>query len=550
MYLHFITLQRQVQDLARQFKGARLSRIYTSRKNELTLVLERENGRFYHVLLSAGPVYPFILVRDPRRRGKNTTDLLPALQNSIIEEMKMADSDRIIHIEFRNSPYSLWLQFFRNHTNFFAADENLKIVDAFKNTSKHKGKVYRNEKQDFVDIENISAQEFKDIIRAQPDAALKQMLRKRFLHVSPLLIREAAFRAELKADCAVSDLTDAELQQLHQVFSLLLQQCRDDKPRVYLEEDSPAFFTLTAFRLFESLPCKIFENINDALAWFIFNRSRSESLRQKKQRINETLDRKISQLEQVIRHLNAIPPESDRRAYFQKVGELLLSQPHSIKKGAEKIQLTDYFDTAQKTLQVRVDPKQTVAENAEIYFQKAKRAVAGQRQRLQRQKDLQNQAAALKKYREQIQSTEQFRDLEKMEKELQQIHVLQTDTDKMESVYRPFKQYFFKNWEIWVGKNARSNDEMTFCSAHKEDLWLHAQGAAGSHVVVRCRNRSADPPRNIIEHAARLAARNSAAKHSSYVPVMVTRVKYVRKPRGSAPGAVVPSREKTIFVEI
>jgi predicted ribosome quality control (RQC) complex YloA/Tae2 family protein len=78
---------------------------------------------------------------------------------------------------------------------------------------------------------------------------------------------------------------------------------------------------------------------------------------------------------------------------------------------------------------------------------------------------------------------------------------------------------------------------------------LHAQGVPGSHVIIRKHQKNSHVSNDVIEYAARLAASNSRAKHSSYVPVIVTSVKYVRKPKGSPPGTVVPQRTRTIFVE-
>ncbi len=72
---------------------------------------------------------------------------------------------------------------------------------------------------------------------------------------------------------------------------------------------------------------------------------------------------------------------------------------------------------------------------------------------------------------------------------------------------------------------------------------------SGSHVIIRKASRQQDPPRSVLEYAAQLAASFSQARHSSYVPVMYTRVKYVRKPRGSEPGVVIPERTKSIFAE-
>jgi predicted ribosome quality control (RQC) complex YloA/Tae2 family protein len=101
--------------------------------------------------------------------------------------------------------------------------------------------------------------------------------------------------------------------------------------------------------------------------------------------------------------------------------------------------------------------------------------------------------------------------------------------------------------EIWVGRGAASNDELTFRAAAPDDVWLHARDAAGAHVVLRWR-RPEPPPARDLEEAALLAAWHSRARGSALVPVDWTRRKYVRKPRGGAPGLVVVQRCKTVMV--
>ncbi|HEX5408858.1 MAG TPA: NFACT RNA binding domain-containing protein [Gemmatimonadaceae bacterium] len=100
--------------------------------------------------------------------------------------------------------------------------------------------------------------------------------------------------------------------------------------------------------------------------------------------------------------------------------------------------------------------------------------------------------------------------------------------------------------DIWVGRGAASNDELTFHAAAPEDVWLHARDNAGAHVVLRWQHHDAPPERDLGE-AAMLAAWHSKSRGSAVVPVDWTRRKYVRKPRGAAPGLVVVQRCRTVF---
>jgi len=112
----------------------------------------------------------------------------------------------------------------------------------------------------------------------------------------------------------------------------------------------------------------------------------------------------------------------------------------------------------------------------------------------------------------------------------------------------PFRTYRSSGGlDIWVGRGAASNDELTFHAAGPDEIWLHARDNAGAHVVLRWTHDDAPPERDLRE-AAMLAAWHSKSRGSALVPVDWTRRKYVRKPRGGAPGLVVVQRCRTVFV--
>ncbi len=100
-----------------------------------------------------------------------------------------------------------------------------------------------------------------------------------------------------------------------------------------------------------------------------------------------------------------------------------------------------------------------------------------------------------------------------------------------------------------VGRSAADNDALTLKHAGPNDLWLHVRGRKGSHVVVPM-GRGEDPTPDVLVDAAHLAVHFSQARGEDDVEVTYTRRKYVRKPRGVAPGAVSVTREKTLMLRL
>ena len=109
---------------------------------------------------------------------------------------------------------------------------------------------------------------------------------------------------------------------------------------------------------------------------------------------------------------------------------------------------------------------------------------------------------------------------------------------------RPYRYQSDDGIEILVGKNAAQNDRITL-GAKPEELWLHAKDMPGSHVII-C--REGEIPQTTMKQAALLAAWYSKGQRSSMVPVDYTLRKYVKKPSGAAPGRVIYTHQKTVYV--
>lgn len=103
-------------------------------------------------------------------------------------------------------------------------------------------------------------------------------------------------------------------------------------------------------------------------------------------------------------------------------------------------------------------------------------------------------------------------------------------------------------YEAWVARSAADGDALTLRHSRPFDLWLHARGVAGAHVLLRLRGRTDVPPKAVVERAAGLAAGASKARTSALVPVTVTPRKWVRKRKGDLPGQVVVEREEVLIV--
>jgi predicted ribosome quality control (RQC) complex YloA/Tae2 family protein len=102
---------------------------------------------------------------------------------------------------------------------------------------------------------------------------------------------------------------------------------------------------------------------------------------------------------------------------------------------------------------------------------------------------------------------------------------------------------------ILVGRGAADNDDLTFHVARPRDLWLHARGIEGAHVIVPL-DKGKEPSAEALVDAAHLAAHFSGHRAEATVEIDYAPRGRVRKPRRSPPGLVVVDRAKALLVRI
>lgn len=549
MELHYLTLKRQADYLSTHLLEGVIEDSYSQKKNEQMVVIKSATGKMLELILSADPLLPFIILRPAQKRARLSTNVMPDLIGKTITQITISDMDRILSFAFAATDEILKCQFFRHRTNFFLVDRNNRIKNVFKHQKKYLNTTFQIAESKKIDPLKISSEELFNTFEVFSALPFNQFLKKNVLYITPLVLQEMSIRTQLNIDVFIEDVNRSKLDLFLSELQGFIQHCSADPPRVYLDNNHPVCFALSELQTYRNYSCQIFETINDALIFYIFNRLKSERQQKQLERIQTLIDKKLRQLEEFIGQLSQLPDEQSERKNLQKMGELLLAHLNMIPARAESVEIPDLFDLQQKPIRISLDSTLSPQENAERYFQKAREVSEKIRKRKEKLKFLQQQKTQIVHMKEAIVQQPDMKNLQRIEQKLLELHFMQTDEEKMREIYRPYRQYLYENWEIWVGKNARDNDQMTFKFAHKEDFWLHAQGVGGSHVIIRKASHQEDPPRSVLEYAARLAATHSQARHSTYVPVMYTRVKYVRKPRGSDPGVVLPERVKSIFVE-
>ena len=284
-----------------------------------------------------------------------------------------------------------------------------------------------------------------------------------------------------------------------------------------------------------------------------------------------TLQKAIKKGQRQIRALETDLEKAERYREYHRYGELLKAKLPELKRGQEQTTVIDYYDPAMPELVIPLDSSRDPAWNMEDYFRKHRKYLSAQEHLRPRLESAVIEVEQLKKELEELKKNE-FEDLvgislssrpdskgsaatlpTKPKKiKIKKPALPETEGQKKRATVRakPYREFeSFDGIPILVGKSAKDNDALTLKVAKPDDLWLHARGTPGSHVVVRL-EKGVQVPHETLRDAAALALWYSDLRKSGKGEVIYTYRKFVKKGKGLKPGAVMVEREKSLWLEV
>ncbi len=203
---------------------------------------------------------------------------------------------------------------------------------------------------------------------------------------------------------------------------------------------------------------------------------------------------------------------------------------------------------------IPLDPARTPVENMNRYFRLFKKAKGAMEIVRKRKREVAESVYYLESLEAQLAAAATREELAAVRQELSASYAPRTPghrkrkrPDAPRPVVPQVERVEFSGFAILVGKNNVGNDRIVRELADPDDLWLHAQGIPGSHVLVK-RPPGKAVPEVVLEEAARLAVLHSKAKGSGNVPVFLAEARHVSKFKGARPGLVRIAKYQTINV--
>ena len=364
--------------------------------------------------------------------------------------------------------------------------------------------------------------------------------------LSPLVCREAALFAAGDEAVRVENLEISTVAE--KLCAFFAENLQNPQPWYYAQGDGfPKQFAFCPIREYGA--CQKAPSFTALLDSYYIVRDRRDAMRQKSQALRKTVSNLCQRIQRKLLIQEKELEATFDRERLRQLGDIVTANIHRIIKGSTTLEAEDFYDEEMKTIQIPISPILSPQQNAAKFYKDYTRMKNAEKE-LTKQMELgQQELKYLQSVLDELNRAQTEPELEEIRQELSVGGYVRLDAARKRMKQQRLSPMRFEStdgYPIYVGRNNRQNDELTFKLARKDDIWLHAQKVHGSHVIISC--GGVKPPDDTVTQAAQLAAYYSESTGGQNIPVDVTPVKQVKKLSGAKPGMVIYHTYNTVIV--
>lgn len=572
MALDGIILRHIAEEIETVAIGAKVNQVNQPNRDELFISLHTSEGN-KRLLISARADSPRVSFTQYSAENPPVPPMFCMLMRKKLCGARLSrvyqhQLERVLFLEFDatntlgdRTKLTLVVEIMGKHSNCILLDEEGVIVDALKRidlTLSSKRLVLPQLRfelppsQGKFSLLEMSAQDIAQRIFEKENMPLDKAMLSVVMGVSPIVCREVAYLATGSTDTRIEDMgVSDKLSYVAEIEKLIRKaDCCMGVP-VMLRDNSGKPFDLTfsyVEQYGDSAVCKEYESFSELLDDYYHQRDSIERMRVRSRDLLKLVSNHIGRLSRKLSNQIAELEKSKDREHLRICGDLLQANLYRIEKGAEYVDVENFYDENMALLRIKLDPARSPAVNAQKYYKDYARAkTADKMLRIQIEKGQQD-LLYLESVYDEIERAESERDLSAIRQELIAEGYIKPQKGKQKPPKEPeIREYRISDgFTVLVGRNNRQNDMLTMKLARKTDLWFHTKDIPGSHTVLKTEGREVTD--EAILETAQICAYFSKARDSSQVPVDYTFIRYVSKPQGSPPGRVIYTDQHTVYV--
>lgn len=553
--------------------GSKIEKIYQPANDELTLLL-RMGKTVRRLCLNAGTSAPRVSLSDISRENPTSAPMfcmllrkhLAGARLTAAEQLGYERCARFTFAGYDELGYSatkyLIAEVMGKYSNLMLLDANDRIIAVLRpvdfSTSRLRqvlpGMTYElPPPQDKLPPLSATKEGFLSAVAAcPPERLIEKFLVSAYLGTSSQVARQIAYLAAGDCEAPVAGVDPARLWE---TFSAWFDDLREGRVTPTLVLDGagvPRDFAYNPMTYwggeYRCEACPGFAALFDR---FYSERDRVERIRQ---RASDLIHLLANAENRLLRKLDAQRQEladCELSDTYRHNGELLIASLYRLHRGDRTVILPDYTADPPVDVTLELDPRKSPSENAEHFFRLYRKARNAREILTVQIARSEEELAYLTSVRSFLDRAETEQDLCDLRDELYRAgyasRMKSYTPARQNKPSKPSETVTPGGYRLLIGRNNVQNDHLTFRVAGKDDLWFHAKGVPGSHVLLLCDGE--EPSAEDYTFAASLAAGYSHAADGQSVPVDYTRVRNVKKPAGAKPGYVIYKTNYTAFVK-
>ena len=541
LYLDGIGISFLIKEIKEKILRYKLTKIFQYDRVSFSLFFGKNNLIFQ--VKDNSTIFYLKDEKDPNTdfQSKFLLSLKKHLQNSILINIHQEGVDRIVYFDFEKlnqfgdvEKYTLIIEIMGKASNIFLTSKG-KILSALYFTS--------------IDVGNR-------IIMTGAKYTLPFEEKK----ISPLYLEAENFPFE----------TETFMEKIEGVGRAFALQCSQDydtfkkylsgyKPVMYEILNRGKIHKVLTYNEFSEFSQKentklengrrYFETLNEGLNKYFKVTVTSNVISEKKKNLLKYVDSQIKKFKKIQKNIKVDLKKNENFEKFKNMGDILAANMHQIKYGMKKITVFDFYNNQDIT--INLDPLLSPNDNLNFYYNKynkGKRTISALNSRFL---DIQNEIKYFEEIRMFIEKENDFIGIEEIENELNLANNGNKSKNKIR-LNKPKKRellsFDYKGFQIFVGRNNKENEEISFSKGQPNDIWMHIKDIPGSHVLILRNNQ--EVPDDVLLHAANLACEYSKAKEGDKVTVDYCERKFVKKIKNSKPGNVIYTNFHTLLIEV
>ena len=593
MHFDALTVACIAAELQHTIEGGRIQQVIAADEQSIGMEIYAQRQRYY-LLLSGDPRASRVhLVQEKLRRGVESVSPLLLLLRKYVRGSQLTTIDqpdpteRLLHFHFSHPEHGrtqLVAELIGQRGNLILLNEEEQILDSLRRMWASEG-VQRPvmPKQPYISPpsqdklapfgaikDGLPNNESKTMIPQlqrilQTDEPLWRVLVTNFAGVSPTLAQEVAWRATGRIEALATEADPSLVAEAMQALWNMIASGRWE-PGVWLEDGVIQGFA--PYVVHGRGDFVATESMSMALERY-YNESRQSSKPTNKEQgkeqdsvkhqednqrdgyaplrhmVTQQIEHAAQRLQRQLEALTQDEPAPGEADQLRVQAEWLLALSSQIVPEQQKLEV----DLGDWELQIDLVEGKTPVEQAEQMFDRAAKLERAASIIPERRTKVEGDLEYLAQLGLDLIHAENQPEIAAIQDELRAMGLLSTGSTKKvrgQTHSQPLRYHAPEGFEIIVGRNARQNEKVTFDIANAEDLWLHARGAPGAHVVIRSGGQKVSEETMLI--AAQLAAYHSKMEGERAATVIVTQRRFVSRAPGGRPGQVLVRQEGTVTV--